>query len=91
MSGSGASGELISERLLERGAELARLEQLARSARAGTGGLAVIAGPAGIGKTRLLEHACVATRGDVELLRARGGELERTFPYGVVRQLFEPA
>ena len=24
------------------------------------------------------------------VLRARGGEYERDFPYGVVRQLFEP-
>ena len=85
------SSELRAGPLLERGAQLARLEQLARGARAGQGGLAVIAGPAGIGKTRLLEHACAATGSDAQLLRARGGELERTFPYGVVRQLFEPA
>lgn len=91
MSGSGAASEFIAGRLLERSAELARLEQLARRARSGAGDLAVIAGPAGIGKTRLLEHACATAGRDVTLLRARGGELERTFPYGVVRQLFEPA
>src|SRR5207237_9396763 len=26
----------------------------------------------------------------LRVLRARGGELEREFPYGLVRQLFEP-
>jgi hypothetical protein len=91
VSGLGGSSELGAGRLLERGTELGRLEQLAQRARTGTGALAVIAGPAGIGKTRLLEHACAAVGADAQLLRARGGELERTFPYGVVRQLFEPA
>ena len=91
VSGRGGSSELGAGRLLERGTELGRLEQLAQRARTGAGALAVIAGPAGIGKTRLLEHACAAVGADAQLLRARGGELERTFPYGVVRQLFEPA
>ena len=80
VSGLGGSSELGAGRLLERGTELGRLEQLAQRARTGTGALAVIAGPAGIGKTRLLEHACAAVGADAQLLRARGGELERTFP-----------
>jgi DNA-binding CsgD family transcriptional regulator len=48
-------------------------------------------GPAGIGKSRLLAAACedAEARG-LQVLRARGGELERDFSYGVVRQLFEP-
>ncbi len=60
------------------------------AAAAGDGSLLVFEGPAGIGKTRLLE----ATRATAEqrafrLLTARGGELERDFAYGVVRQLLE--
>lgn len=50
----------------------------------------MVHGPAGIGKTSLLTAArpLAAERG-VECLFARGGELERDFPFGIVRQLFE--
>src|SRR5215207_740467 len=55
------------------------------------GDLAVIEGPAGIGKTRLLEEARAAADGlGLAVLHARGGELERDFGFGVVRQLLEP-
>jgi DNA-binding CsgD family transcriptional regulator len=50
----------------------------------------VIEGPAGIGKTALLDRTCdLAAEAGLLALRARGGELERAFPHGVVRQLFE--
>ena len=42
------------EPLLERGAELARIESALVDARAGRGRFLVIEGPAGIGKTALL-------------------------------------
>jgi len=42
--------------LLERDAELARLGGLLDQARAGRGQVAAIEGPAGIGKTRLLDR-----------------------------------
>jgi ATP/maltotriose-dependent transcriptional regulator MalT len=50
----------------------------------------VLDGPAGIGKTSLVAAArrLAADRG-LRSLAARGGELERDFAYGVVRQLFE--
>ena len=50
----------------------------------------MVEGAAGIGKTRLLEalREGAATDG-LETLAARGGELERDLPFGVVRQLFE--
>ena len=75
--------------LLERGAELAHLKE--RSLLwAGTGGVLVIQGPAGIGKSALVrvlgEHA--AGQG-VQKLSARASELERDFGFGVVRQLLE--
>ena len=76
--------------LLERDAALARIDQSLREAIAGSGSLLVIAGPAGIGKTRLV---LAAERHGRELgltaLTARGSELERDFAYGLVRQLFE--
>src|SRR5215207_1342062 len=77
--------------LLEREGDLAVLGGLLADARAGEGRLAVIEGPAGIGKTRLLEEARAAADGlGRAVLHARGGELERDFGFGVVRQLLEP-
>ncbi len=77
--------------LLERGSELAGLTAVVDSARRGSGRLAVIQGEAGIGKTALLQEACEYARAtEMTVLRARGGELEREFAWGVVRQLFDP-
>jgi ATP/maltotriose-dependent transcriptional regulator MalT len=78
--------------LLERDRELSALRALVRAAAQGDAGLAVVEGPAGIGKTRLLSEARreAATAG-VRVLSARGGELERELAFGVVRQLFEAA
>jgi DNA-binding CsgD family transcriptional regulator len=57
----------------------------------GSGRLLLIEGPAGIGKTRLLEEAAaMAGSARFTVLAARGGELERDFGFGVVRQLLEP-
>ena len=54
--------------------------------------LLVIEGTPGIGKTRLLEEAAAtADTGGARVLRARGSELERQLPFGVMRQLLEPA
>jgi DNA-binding CsgD family transcriptional regulator len=54
--------------------------------------LLVIEGAPGIGKTRLLEEAAAtADAGGARVLRARGSELERELPFGVMRQLLEPA
>ena len=76
--------------LLEREAELAALEAMLGAARAGDGRLVVVEGSAGIGKTRLLaEVRAVAQADELEVLSARGGELEGEFAFGIVRQLFE--
>ena len=78
--------------LLEREAELGALDQAIGAARRGAGRLMVVEGPAGIGKSRLLGVAGQrAQEQGMAVLRARGGELERDFAYGIVRQLFEPA
>jgi len=51
----------------------------------------VVEGPAGIGKTVLLAAGREAAECQgFRVLRARGGELEREFAFGVVRQLVEP-
>ncbi len=78
--------------LLERESELAALTALVAGAALGEGGAAIVDGPAGIGKTRLLQAAVAAAEAaDVRPLSARSSELERGFPFGVVRQLLEPA
>src|SRR5213595_3541087 len=69
--------------LLEREGELAQLGALVGAAREGAGRLVLLEGGAGIGKTRLL--AAARERGaeaGMEVLHARGGELEREFPFG---------
>ena len=76
--------------LLEREREVARLSDLLEGAASGRGGLVVIEGPAGIGKTRLLRHARALADG-FAVLTASGSELEHDFGFGVVRQLLERA
>ncbi len=77
--------------LLDREHELQTLLSLVDGAAAGRGGLAVIEGVAGIGKTRLLAAAGELAEGrGLRPLMASGSELERDFPFGVVRQLLEP-
>jgi DNA-binding CsgD family transcriptional regulator len=76
---------------VEREGELARIDALLAAARAGDGGLLVVTGPAGIGKTVLLGAARErAGRAGMRVLAGRGGELEGGFSFGVARQLFEP-
>src|SRR3954452_3288142 len=76
--------------LLERDRELDAIRRTLAQSAQGTGELLVIDGPAGVGKTALLDTAHDAA-GDADLLvlRARGAELERAFGFGVVRQLFD--
>ena len=76
--------------LLERERELERLALSVERAVAGRGSLVHVEGPAGIGKTGLLEAArTLARERELPVLSAAGGELERDFAYGIVRQLFE--
>lgn len=78
--------------LFEREAELRSIERLVASARAGESRMLVIEGRAGLGKSRLL--AALRDRAGeagMRVLWARGSEIEREFPFGVVRQLVEPA
>lgn len=77
--------------LLERDVECGQLERLVDGVASGSGATLVIEGPAGIGKTRLLEAAGVAARSaSLGVVRARPSELERALGWGVVRELFEP-
>jgi DNA-binding CsgD family transcriptional regulator len=78
------------EALLERERELGAIASRIETVRDGTGSALFVEGPAGIGKTELLRaarHAAAAA--GMAVLSARGGELERSVGFGIVRQLFE--
>ena len=86
---AGYPGSVGSE-LLERDREVAGLDRAVGHVLSGWGGVVVIEGPAGCGKTRLLDEArSRAAAAGLAVLPARAGELERDFPFGVARQLFE--
>ena len=77
--------------ILGRDAELAVLSAAADAAGAGHGAFVLVEGPAGIGKTTLLQMACA--RPEVpgpRILTARGLALESGFAYGIARQLIDP-
>ncbi|QUH01940.1 helix-turn-helix transcriptional regulator [Saccharopolyspora erythraea] len=77
--------------LLAREAELAVLEEAVRGVRPGPGGVLLIGGSAGSGRTALLRRlGVIGTRAGARVLWAGGVHGERGFPLGVVRQLFLP-
>ena len=76
--------------LLERDKEIESILLKLDAAGGGAGSLLVLEGPAGIGKTALLDAArSLAAERGFAVLSARGGLLERTHEWGVVRQLVE--
>jgi DNA-binding CsgD family transcriptional regulator len=76
--------------LLERNTELATLRELIDGTAESRGAVALIEGPAGIGKSRLLAAALEYPRErGMQHASARGSQLEQKFGFGVVRQLFE--
>jgi DNA-binding CsgD family transcriptional regulator len=98
-SGTGPGGDPAAHRAvapapddpLERSAELAALDEAIAAASASEGRLVLLEGAGGIGKTLLLGMGMSRAQAQgLAVLRARGGELERQFPFGVALQLFEP-
>ncbi len=78
--------------LLERGSELETLRSCVADALGGSGRLVVVEGESGMGKTELLGAVRgEAAREGMRVLACRGSELEQELPFGLVRQLFEPA
>jgi DNA-binding CsgD family transcriptional regulator len=77
--------------LVARAAELAELDAAVVAAADGEGSLTLVEGPAGIGKSALLDHVRHAA-GDAGalVLSARASELDRAFGFGVVLQLLDP-
>jgi DNA-binding CsgD family transcriptional regulator len=75
------------EPLLERDDELLMLTQLAQDAQDGHGGLLLIAGEAGIGKTSLVRAVRASTRGRVAFLMGSCEPLSVPAPLGPIREL----
>src|SRR3954471_8553783 len=86
---SGSPPGRIPNVLEERDAELAAIGEVISAARGGTGAGLLLEGPPGIGKTRLMGSARSVAGTGVAILSARASELERDFPFAVVRQLLE--
>lgn len=78
--------------LRERESELHTIDAALARAAASEGGLLLVEGPAGIGKTELLRAAArLAPRRGLAVLRSTAVELERDSPFGVVRHHLEAA
>ncbi|MFG2056828.1 AAA family ATPase [Micromonospora sp. NPDC048930] len=69
-----------------RAGEQARIERLLAEARTGQSGTLVIQGPAGIGKSALLDHAAERA-GGMRVLRGVGVESEATLPFAALHLL----
>lgn len=77
--------------MFERQVEVEVLRTCLDAARVGSGEMVMIVGPAGVGKSRLLDRARhLADRTATSILQGRGASLEQEDPFGLVRQLFEP-
>src|SRR4051812_11889852 len=75
--------------LVGRDRERAALDRLLREARAGNGGVLVLHGEPGVGKTALLEYAVQQADG-FQIARTSGVEGEMELPFASAQQLCAP-
>ena len=76
--------------LLESDTELELFERVIERAARGGGGVVLVEGQAGVGKTELLRVAgSLGDASGLRVLRGPGTDLDRPFGFGVVRQLLE--
>src|SRR5215217_954164 len=82
-----SSTAMTDPNLLERESELDALDRALAGAVEGRGSVVAIEGPAGIGKSSLVA-ACLelARKREMYVIQVRATELERSYPYGIVRQ-----
>lgn len=70
--------------------EIGRLRSAWELCRSGRGGVVTLHGPVGVGRTELLDAFSEFADADgAQVLMAAGSPLERDFPLGIVRQLFQ--
>lgn len=75
--------------LVGRQHEIRRIDELTTAARAGRGGVLVLRGEAGIGKSSLLDHARRTADG-CQVIDAAGSEYEAELPFAALHQLCLP-
>jgi hypothetical protein len=83
-------GQQDPDAFVGRSTELAALRAMLEQVRSGRPQTALIEGPAGVGKTALVEQFLRGEEG-IRLLRGRGEQWEVLVPYGVVDQLMRAA
>jgi len=89
VTGAAASVTLdASSAFVGREGELAQLSDVLRAAQRGTGAVVTVSGPAGIGKSRLVERALEQT--GLPVLRAHGDRYGIATPYSAVSSLLRP-
>ncbi|MFI0241925.1 AAA family ATPase [Streptomyces sp. NPDC016845] len=88
----GRNEEMARRRLHGRDEEMARLDGLLGGAVAGAGGVLVVRGDAGIGKSALLDHAAERARDTygMRVVRATGFETEAEIPFASLHLLLHP-
>lgn len=90
MTGGGFAAAASKRVLLERDPQVESIEALLESTRAGAGGLLIVEGWPGVGKSALLDVGKQRARErGMTVLSGQGAELERDFPFGLAMQLFE--
>jgi DNA-binding CsgD family transcriptional regulator len=89
MSGASSGVQLPGRQLLGRHREREALGRLLEAARAGRGGVLVVHGEPGVGKTALLEYA-IAAGHDFRVVQTVGVEGEMELPYAALQQLCSP-
>jgi DNA-binding CsgD family transcriptional regulator len=84
-----AVGRIDPAVLFDRARELSAVGALLDDAASGVGGLLLVEGEAGIGKTGIVRAAGALARANgLRVLGARGGELESGLAFGLVREMF---
>jgi DNA-binding CsgD family transcriptional regulator len=89
MSAGSSPGRLPGKQLLGRQREREALDRLLRAARGGRGGVMVVRGDPGVGKTALLEYA-VGAGSEFQVVQTVGVDGEMGLPYAALQQLCSP-
>ncbi|MFI8193911.1 AAA family ATPase [Streptomyces sp. NPDC085946] len=77
----------LRQSLIGRAGEITALARAISAARSGSPGLLLVAGPAGIGKTALVEHVLARHASDAGVRRVTGVAWETGLPLGIADQL----
>lgn len=88
MATAGGHGR-ASAGMVERADVLGALERLLGDACESRGGALFVVGPAGLGKTTILEHAITVARPQFAVGVGRGDQVERVLPFGLIGQALD--